>query len=111
PMVIDGIVSIKTFEGELGGLQLDDNRNHKKITVIGATTGAVVRFPEYSGILDNPEADQRDQLFWDPFFSPENGDTEFAFYTSDVPGVYEAVIEGFTKKGKPVTKKYEFQIK
>ncbi|MDC6364836.1 MULTISPECIES: hypothetical protein [Flavobacteriaceae] len=49
--------------------------------------------------------DFRHQLYWEPNFKLTEGSKEVVFYTSDVPGVYELVLEGFTSTGNPVSVK------
>lgn len=53
--------------------------------------------------------DFRRQLLWNPAFEPESGSIEF--YTSDVEGEYEIVLEGFTPAGKGVTLKKKIIVK
>lgn len=46
--------------------------------------------------------DFRDQLLWQPTVSFEEKEWGHAFFTSEVVGEYEAVLEGFTIYGRPV---------
>jgi len=50
--------------------------------------------------------DYRTQLYWSPTIEGK----EFDFYTSDVPGVYEVNIEGFSNSGKPISLKQYFKV-
>ncbi len=56
--------------------------------------------------------DFRQQLFWMPQMQFSNVEPEvvYEFYTSDVPGVYEIVLEGFTTYGKPISVKASFSV-
>jgi len=54
--------------------------------------------------------DFRYQLFWEPKFSIESSEESFEFYTSDVPGEYEIVLEGFTTYGKPISSRETFVV-
>ncbi|MGB5555318.1 MAG: hypothetical protein WBM83_11715 [Flavobacteriaceae bacterium] len=47
--------------------------------------------------------DFRSQLFWMPELNIDMNEKNFEFYTSDVPGEYEIVLEGFTTYGKPIS--------
>ena len=67
------------------------------------------RFPDYAQNTNRHIADQRDQLYWEPAFRPGENSV-FSFYTSDVPGEYEIVIEGFTNDGEPISKVYGFWV-
>ena len=107
---IDGIVGIKTFNGNYGGFQFESRGNHKKVRIMGLAKGDEYSFFDYLENTNRHEADQRDQLFWDPNFRPEEKNSELSFYTSDVPGEYEIVIEGFTGDGEPVSMLYVFWV-
>lgn len=56
--------------------------------------------------------DFRYQLLWEPHFvlNEDAVDRPFDFYTSDVPGEYEMVLEGFTSYGKPISQKEIFLV-
>lgn len=107
--VMDGIVGIKTFDQEYGDFQLTTSGNHQRILMLGVRHENAYSFPDYSENIDRHKADQRDQLFWEPAFRPEQ-QSEISFYTSDVPGEYEIVIEGFTNDGEPVSMVYAFWV-
>ena len=49
--------------------------------------------------------DYRGQLLWEPDIELETEGKSFTFYTSQVPGTYEIVLEGYTSYGKPVSLK------
>ena len=49
--------------------------------------------------------DFRYQLFWEPKVSIKGDEVAFEFYTSDVAGDYEIILEGFTTYGKPISVK------
>ncbi|WP_420322719.1 hypothetical protein [Flagellimonas sp.] len=55
--------------------------------------------------------DFRYQLLWNPNLDVSSGKEEVVFYTSDVPGEYELVVEGFTSNGNPVSIKERFVVK
>ncbi|QOG02755.1 hypothetical protein [Flavobacterium sp. MDT1-60] len=55
--------------------------------------------------------DYRYQLLWQPELKLEKTENVISFYTSDVPGVYEINLEGFTEKGIPVTLKETIEVK
>ncbi|WP_299125941.1 hypothetical protein [uncultured Tenacibaculum sp.] len=54
--------------------------------------------------------DYRNQLLWNPHIKLDKSTTVLEFYTSDNSGVYEVCVEGFTKKGIPVTLKEYIMI-
>src|SRR6056297_782886 len=47
--------------------------------------------------------DYRRFLLWDPYVEVEGPDLQFEFYTSDLTGEYEVVLDGFTTYGKPIS--------
>jgi len=54
--------------------------------------------------------DFRYQLLWEPQFSMQDSEEMFEFYTSDVPGEYEIILEGFTTYGKPLSVRGSFVV-
>ena len=50
--------------------------------------------------------DYRTQLYWNPTINGK----EINFYTSDVTGVFEINIEGFSNTGKPISLKQYFKV-
>ncbi len=53
--------------------------------------------------------DYRLQLLWEPRYDPTQNDA--TFYTSDVKGIFEVSIEGFTSSGQPISVKETFEVK
>lgn len=54
--------------------------------------------------------DYRYQLLWLPDVNTAD-ETTISFYTSDVTGTFEIVLEGFTAKGIPVSLQENFEVK
>ncbi|NJB70088.1 hypothetical protein GGR42_000550 [Saonia flava] len=54
--------------------------------------------------------DYRNQLYWNPNFTVDNSNQVFEFYTSDISGVYEITLNGFTTYGKPLTLTQTFVV-
>lgn len=109
PLIIDGIIGVRTFGGDLGDFQLDLHC-YKRVLIKGVSKDRNYVFPDYSVYSNDRIPDQRDQLYWNPAFVPGVGPSEINFYTSDVSGEYAMVIEGFTSKGKPVSMNYFFNV-
>lgn len=55
--------------------------------------------------------DFRHQLLWLPSIEVSNAGEDISFFTSDVTGDYEVVLEGYTLTGKPVTIKKKITVK
>ncbi|MBS1932522.1 MAG: hypothetical protein JST96_00885 [Bacteroidetes bacterium] len=101
-VINDGIVSYKTYNGDLAGYQLDP--------------GAIVL--EYDGLqqqkefyspsyekdnqLENRIPDFRNVLFWLPQIkTDDNGKRAVSFYTSDLKGKFAILVQGITAQGLP----------
>jgi len=54
--------------------------------------------------------DFRYQLLWEPSIELNGPSKSLAFTTSQVPGRYEVVLEGFTSYGKPISLKTYFEV-
>ncbi len=52
--------------------------------------------------------DYRYQLLWEPNFDIEN---PISFYTSDIKGVFEIILDGYTDDGIPVHSIEDFEVK
>ncbi len=58
----------------------------------------------YSGTQNNPRLpDYRYQLLWQPVKEFTQNDTKIEFYTSDITGNFEVLLQGVTKEGKPIS--------
>ncbi len=55
--------------------------------------------------------DFRNQLLWMPNIEISGPEMNIGFYTSDLSGDYEIVLEGFTSSGKPVSLRKIFKVK
>ena len=107
--VFEGIISMESYEGDfLESLpQLDEektrlfrpelNKNYHKQDY---------RYKErYRRIPDF-----RTQLVWEPDFRLEGTSKSYYFYTSDLDGMYEISIEGFSDDGKPLSLRKVFRV-
>lgn len=71
-----------------------------------------IQRPNPEKIYNNPDyssgnklqriPDYRYQLLWKPNIKLDQNEETISFYTSDVKGNFEVVLEGFTEHGKPV---------
>ncbi len=100
-----GMVVLETFEGNYlerlppsgmaqVGLDLPAATKNYFTQGYGGAEAQLKRIPDF-----------RYQLFWEPQLEigAETESPQFEFYTSDVPGEYEIVLEGFTTYGKPIS--------
>ncbi len=99
--VFSGIISLTTYNGDLGGLKLDPSS--LSLDYEGLQLKRVFHKPEYTrdGVNDRMP-DQRVLLHWEPDITiGPDGKYQLDFFTSDVPGQYLIVVEGLTDSGIP----------
>ena len=109
--VYPGIVSFSTYQGDLGGYDLDPN------AIIVRYDGLQIRREFYSPVYETAEQKQsrlpdfRTTLYWSPTVRLTNQSTSTVqFSTSDIPGTYLMVIEGLSTEGKPGTGQLMFTV-
>ncbi|MFT5737253.1 MAG: hypothetical protein ACJAU2_001565 [Maribacter sp.] len=105
-----GMVSVETFNGDYLETHTYENSsviNFKKPEPIknyynqsyGSEVDEFSRIPDY-----------RSLLFWKPHVVIDKNSYEFEFFTSDVKGEYEIMLNGFTSYGKPITLTKTFSV-
>lgn len=102
PLMFHGIVSYVTYNGDLGGFELDPRAI--SLNYEGLQQHQEFYQPQYESQQqkNSRTPDKRYTLHWDPNVkTASDGTKQIEFYTSDVPGNYEIVVEGITKKGCP----------
>jgi hypothetical protein len=96
-----GIMSVETFDGDYyesydwqngSASQITKPTPNKNYYVQTYDTGNFDRVPDY-----------RTLLFWKPNIAVEGNSFDFEFFTSDIAGEYEIMIDGFTTYGKPIS--------
>lgn len=101
-----GMMVIETVEGDFLERMVSSNRDTKELQT---PTGMKSYFKQSYSSLDNEEfkhiPDFRSQLFWNPAIEirEDNNAQTYEFYTSDVEGQYELILDGFTTYGKPIS--------
>jgi hypothetical protein len=110
-LINDGIVSYKTYEGDLGGYQLDPN------AVAIHYEGIQLQQEFYTPVYDKgvpPSSripDFRNLLQWAPDINTgADGKVTTSFFTSDIPGTYLLFVQGITDKGQPGSKLMIFTV-
>ena len=97
---LPGIVSYSTYGGDLAGFDIDPRC--LVLNYEGLQMQRTYYMPKYETAKERASRmpDQRDRLFWDPQLSTDqNGKRRIEFYTSDLTGEYEVLIEGMDKNG------------
>lgn len=110
--VFNGMISFVTHEKNLPFFQL--NENSQLFRYECPTLPLTYTFPDYSDTEKRKSRipDFRHTLYWNPNMEiPKDKDfIEFSFYTSDLCGDFEIVVEGFTSDGDPIYQKANFKV-
>jgi len=100
PLVCDGIVSYKTYQGDLGGYELDPN------AVVIEYEGLQRQREFYSPVYETNTQkesripDLRNLLYWSPDLKTmKDGKQQLSFYSSDLKAKYAIVVQGLTDDG------------
>jgi hypothetical protein len=66
---------------------------------------------EYASINDaSGIPDFRQTLYWNPELKLEDDITQLSFYTSDIEGNYEVIVQGVSENGKIIFARYPFNV-
>ncbi|MFH6961574.1 hypothetical protein ACHRVK_03200 [Flavobacterium plurextorum] len=101
PNLYGGLISFETKNSDFA---VNYVKKYMKPTDVQRPNPAKVYYnPDYSsGNNLKRIPDYRYQLFWEPTLSLDKKEENLSFYTSDLKGDFEVVLEGFTDDGKPV---------
>ena len=106
--VFEGIVAIETIDKDYA-----KTANSSVLSVeLSNLQGRKKYFKQkYGGAISYDRIpDYRNQLLWEPNLEMKNKKVMIDFFTSDIPGVYEVSIEGFSNQGIPVSVKDSFIV-
>ncbi len=101
PKLFNGIVSICTKNKDFASSYLD--KNVLTTRVLRPQPDKIYYQPNYQ--ISNYEQripDYRYQLLWEPNLTSNNIQQEISFYSSDITGNFEIVLEGLSEEGKLV---------
>ncbi|MEX0290397.1 MAG: hypothetical protein AB3N14_14925 [Flavobacteriaceae bacterium] len=111
PQLFQGIISFKTFNNQYLSLIGND---HNELWRLGRPLPKKRYFNQlYSEDVEETQKhlpDFRNQLLWEPKLSLDQKSTAIPCYSSDNSGTYEIILQGFTKKGKPVFLEEVFEV-
>jgi len=107
-LIFDGIISFQTFDRNLQEFQV--NENMSKFLMKSLQPGKIYYQPNYSDEKMARIPDKREQLYWNPFVTVDDGILDLNYYTSDIEGNYEIVIEGFSENGTPVSQVHFLKV-
>jgi hypothetical protein len=107
PATFQGILSFQTVLG-------DFNKHYSKDYLTRDTLfkpEAIKRYHLQNGVETAAKIpDFRYQLYWNPHFVQETPETTIEFYTSDISGIFEINLEGFTQNGAAVSLRTFFTV-
>lgn len=108
---LPGIVSYTTYAGDLSGFNIDPH------CLVVDYEGLQLKREYYTPRYDNAKQresrmpDQRDRLFWAPsLITDSNGKQHLEFFTSDVTGEFEVLVEGMSPNGSAGSTKAKFSV-
>lgn len=110
--VYPGIVSYTTYDGDLGGFQLDPAA--LIISYEGLQMNREFYQPVYytNSERSNRLPDMRNVLYWSPSIETDGkGKKTVSFYSSDIAGTYAVVVQGLGEDGTPLSKIISISIK
>ena len=112
PLVFYGIVSYATYNGDLEGINLDPNSLVMEYDALQLQRKFYVPRYETESEKESRLPDFRTTLYWTPDLQLNpHEQKKLSFYTSDIAGNYQVVLQGLTDKGKPVSETLTFQVK
>ncbi len=111
-MFFPGVVSYSTYQGDLGGLELD--RRVTSTDYEGLQYGREYYSPVYDDKNSRASRlpDQRSLIYWNAEvkISPDQK-TTLPFYTSDMKGRYLVVVKGLSGAGEPMSTTTTFEVR
>ncbi|WP_420155704.1 hypothetical protein [Siphonobacter sp.] len=105
PLLFEGIVSFRSYKGDLAGLQPEG--------LVTSYEGVQAQREFYSPRYDTPQqrqsrtADFRTLLYWAPQVKTTQA---LDFYTSDLSGTYQVVIQGLSAQGDAGSQRMTFEV-
>ncbi|MHC0443979.1 hypothetical protein ACWA1F_01125 [Flavobacterium sp. 3-218] len=101
PNLYGGLISFETKNNEFS--ENYAKKYLKTMEIQRPNPQKVYNNPDYaSGNKLQRIPDYRYQLLWKPDVKLESKEDQLSFYTSDIKGNFEVVLEGFTENGQPV---------
>lgn len=109
PEVYQGVVVVETKNGDFPA---EFREEYMKSTRIITSQKQIEYYsPNYKKENLKRIPDYRYQLLWNPKADFQNNNNTLSFYTSDLDGIFEISIEGFTSEGKAISITKTFEVK
>jgi hypothetical protein len=100
PSITDGIVSFRSYDGDLGGYQLDPNAVVVQYNGLQQHREFYTPVYETAARTQSPLPDLRNQLLWRPdIITDSTGKRGVSIYTSDLTGTFAIVVQGIAADG------------
>ena len=99
-IVLGGIINITTHDGDLSLIEFDKPVFRQEFEAL--RSGSDFSYPDYSGVSQKESRipDFRNTLYWNPDVrTDDKGRGTVEFYTSDEPGDYMLLVEGYSSDG------------
>ena len=108
----EGVVNMKTYRGDLGGYELDPNA--LVVDYEGLQMQRYFYIPDYNvdSVKSSHLPDYRNVISWNPdLIMGFDGRSKAEIFTSDLKGRFAIVVQGLTRKGKPVVGRAFIEVK
>jgi len=100
PSITDGIVSLRSYDGDLGGYQLDPGAVVVQFNGLQENREFYSPVYESAAQVQSPLPDLRNQLLWRPDVPTDSGGKgRVSLYTSDMTGTFAVVVQGLSGDG------------
>ncbi|MCE7862025.1 MAG: hypothetical protein DYG99_00640 [Bacteroidetes bacterium CHB5] len=111
PLTFYGAIILSTYGGDLGGFEI--NPEGVSLNYEGLQAMREFYSPTYEtqSARDSRIPDYRSLLYWNPSLTlSDQNASQIQFYTSDITGQFEVVIEGISKDGTAGSTVYHFAV-
>jgi len=105
-----GIISIETFNADFLDTYTAKNSLVVPFAQPVAKKNYFVQSYQPEDVSFDRIPDYRRMLYWNPLLNIADSDYQFDFFTSDVEGTYEVILNGFTSYGKPIHVVKEIEV-
>lgn len=106
--IYNGILSLQTYQHNFPDLNFGENL--RLFDYKTASNEREFYMPDYSSNILATIPDFRHTLLWIPSLKPSSSTEQVPFFTSDIRGEFQVVIEGITTDGQPVYARTTFEV-
>ncbi len=114
PKIFNGIIDIRTKKTNVFSSNSQEFKGLHYLELDLVQNKKIYYSPNYGVNFGNQLKripDYRRQLLWQPNITLNGENEPIEFYTSDVEGIYEITLKGYTNSGVYLTKKGYFEVK